>query len=334
MKTQSVIFPEPMNVAIVEEDIPDDPAPGHLLVQTTVSLISTGTEMFCLRGDAEPGTSWAGYIKFPFRPGYSNVGRVLKVGDGVTNFAPGDRVVNSSGHTAFYAIDAADAFLVRIPDAVSDEDATWSVISFVVQTGVRRAEHNMGDTAVVLGLGPLGQLAVQFLRLLGLSEILAIDTGQMRLDQALAHGATAGFCGSAADALDFVRDHTGGRLADVVYDVTGAWQVLPMALRLPRDFGKVILIGDTPYATRQHLTQDVLWRQITLTGSNNCKLPPEHAYWTGARQMQLFLEYLRRGLIRVSDLVTHRFAPEDAPKAYTFLQEDRASTIGVLFDWR
>ncbi len=333
MQNRRIIFASPNTVAVADDDVPDDPPPGHLLLQTTVSLISTGTETFCLRGDAEPDTSWAAWVKFPFTPGYSNVARVLKVGEGVDSFAPGDRVTSPAGHLAIHTAEAS-AIVVKIPDAVSDEDATWAVISFVVQTGVRRAEHSLGDSAVVIGLGPLGQLAVQYLRTLGLADVLAIDLVQMRVDQALAHGATAGFCGSAADAVDFVRDHTGGRLADVVYDVTGNWEVLPLALKLPRNFGKFVLIGDTPYPSRQRLTQDVLLRGLTLIGTHNAKLPPAQAFWTHARQMELFLEYVRRGSIRVSDLVTHRFAPEDAPKAYALLEEDRPSTLGVLFDWR
>jgi threonine dehydrogenase-like Zn-dependent dehydrogenase len=256
------------------------------------------------------------------------------VGEGVTGSSPGDRVATAGGHQRFFTFPADDPAIARIPDSVSDEDATWAVIAFVVQTGVRRAEHAMGDTAAVIGLGPLGQLAVQYLRTLGLSQILAIDPFQMRLDQALAHGATAGFCGSAADAHDFVADQTGGRLVDVVYDITGNCEVLPLALKLPRNFGKLILIGDTAHPYRQRITQDVLIRGLTIIGTHNAKLPPEHAFWTHGRQMSLFLEYVCRGSIRVSDLVTHRFSPEDAQKAYTLLEEDRASTLGVIFDWR
>lgn len=334
MKSRSISFPQARSGALLEEDVPDDPAPGHLLLRTAVSLISTGTEGFCYRGEFDADTSWARWVKYPMTPGYSNVAHVVKVGEGVEGFAPGDRVTTPAGHVEFYHTDPSADIVVRIPDEVSDEDATWSVIAFVVQTGLRRAEHKMGDTAAVIGLGPLGQLAVQYLRTLGLSEILALDPVRMRLDAALAHGATAGFCGSAADAVDFVRDHTEGRGPDVVYDVTGNWEVLPLALKLPRNFGKVVLIGDTPFPSRQCLTQDLLLRGLTLIGTHNAKLPPGDAFWAHARQMSLFLEYVRRGSIRVSDLVTHRFAPEDAAKVYALLDTYRASTLGVLFDWR
>jgi threonine dehydrogenase-like Zn-dependent dehydrogenase len=120
----------------------------------------------------------------------------------------------------------------------------------------------------------------------------------------------------------------------VVYDVTGHYAVLPMALKLAKDFGRVVLLGDTPHPSRQHLTQDVLARQVTIIGTHNVKLQPEYAWWTSSRQIRLFYQYVGRGQMRVADLITHRFQPEEAPQAYDMLQSDRGATLGVLFDWR
>jgi len=324
-----------MRVALVEEEI-GDPGPGQVLTRTLVSTLSTGTEMICYGGDFDPGTTWANWVRFPFRPGYQNVGKVIAVGEGVEGIREGDRVFSPVGHVEYALLPAAEERnTIRVPEGVSDEDASWAALAFVAQTGVRRAEQAMGETAAVIGLGPVGQLVVQYLRVIGLREVLAIDTVQMRLDVALAHGATAAFCGSAADAADFVRDHTDGALADVVYDATGHYAVLPLALRLARDFGAVVLVGDSPHPSRQHLTQDVLARQVNIIGTHNYKLPPKHAYWaSGARQIRLFYEYVRRGQMRTADLITHRFRPEDAQACYDLLDRDRAATLGVLFDWR
>jgi len=310
-----------------------DPGPNQITVQTIVSLISTGTESWCYMGDFDADTGWAGWVKYPFYPGYSNVGRVIKVGKGVEDFAEGDRVNSGIPHRQFATI-GTDSNVVKLPDYAADEEATWCTLSSTTQTAVRRAEHVMGDIAAVIGLGPLGQLVTQYLRVIGLREVLVIDTVQMRLDQALAHGATQGFCGSAGDAGPFVKEHTEGQGADVVYDVTGHYAVFPLALKLARDFGKLILLGDTPHPSRQHLTHDVLTRQVNVVGTHNAKLPAAHAYWTRPRQILLFLQYIQRGQMRVSDLITHRFQPSDAAEVYAMLQEDRASTMGILFDWR
>ena len=203
MKSLSIIFSESQQCEVIEEELAD-PGPGEILIQTAVSLISTGTESWCYRGQFDANTGWASWVKYPFYPGYSNVGRVVRAGQQVSEFDEGDRVFSLSNHRQFVTMAANAATLVKIPDYTDDEEAAWSTLGTIAQTGVRRAEHSMGDRAVVIGLGPLGQLITQYLRTIGLLEILAIDAVQQRLDMALAHGANHGFCDSAADAHDFV----------------------------------------------------------------------------------------------------------------------------------
>jgi 2-desacetyl-2-hydroxyethyl bacteriochlorophyllide A dehydrogenase len=331
MKSKAIVFVAPRTVEWREETVPD-PAPTELIVQTRVSLISTGTESWCYRGEFDADTGWAAWVKHPFYPGYSNVGAVVKVGKEVTGVREGDRLFTTASHRQ-YAVVPASNRLVKIPAHTTDDDAAWSMLAVITQTSVRQAEHAMGDTAVVIGLGPLGQLVTQYLRLLGLQEILAIDVAAKRLELASAHGATRTFCGSAGDAVEFVKAHTEGRLADAVYDVTGHYSVFPKALALVRQFGRLMLLGDTPHPSRQHLTQDLLRRQIRVIGSHNEALPPQHAHWTAPRQIELFFAYIHRGQMRVADLVTHRFSPADAARVYADLQQDRGGTMGILFDW-
>ncbi len=91
----------------------------------------------------------------------------------------------------------------------------------ITQVGVRAAEHKMGDVVVVVGLGLLGQLVTQYTRLLGASEVIAIDTSAKRLEFASMHGATATLKMTAAEALDHVKKLSNGQGADVVYEITG-----------------------------------------------------------------------------------------------------------------
>ncbi|MBM4047216.1 MAG: zinc-binding dehydrogenase [Planctomycetes bacterium] len=331
MKSLVITFAAPRKVELREEAV-GDPAAGQILVQTLVSLISTGTEGICFRGDFDANSNWAS-VRYPHSPGYSNVARVIKVGKDVTTVREGDRIFCTASHRQFALLPAEHPKHVKLPDYTSDEDATWSWLAVVTQTGVRRAEQAMGETAAVIGLGPLGQLTVQFLRLIGLRAVLAIDTVQSRLDMAAAHGATTCFCGSAADALKFVEEHTEGRRADAVYDVTGHDAAFPLALKLARNVGTVVLIGDAPHPSRQHLTHDVVRRQLKIVGTQNDFLPPRQAHWVAARQIPLFYLYLHRGQMRVSDLITHRFPPTQAAEAYAMLQESRGSTMGVVFHW-
>jgi len=333
MKSKAIVFTGARQVELVENEV-HEPGAGEMTLQTLVTLMSMGTELICYRGESDPGTHWHGWVKYPFYPGYSCVGKVIKVGEQVDNFKEGDRIFSCLSHRQYTNISADSGSLVKIPEEISDEEASWCKLATITQTGVRLVEHAMGDTAVVIGLGPLGQLTTQYLRVMGLREVLAIDMLQPRLDRALEHGATAAFCGSAEDAKDFVLEHTDGQLADVVYDVTGYYTVFPMALKLARRFGKVILQGDSPHPSKQHLTHDVLTRQLKVLGSHNESLPPQYAHWTRKRQAELFLKYVQRKQMRVKDLITHRFDPSEAAEVYAKLDKDRGDSTGVIFDWR
>ncbi len=330
MKTKAIIFPEKLKAELVEKDLPalND---NQVLVRCTVSHVSTGTESFCFRGEFDEGTTWARWVKYPFSPGYSTVGEVVEAGSAVATLKVGDRVQSASQHAHHHVMNEGE--MQSVPDSISDEVAGWAILATTTQTALRRAQLVMGDTAVVIGLGPLGQLVTRYLYSVGLSRIIAVDTVAHRLALAAAGGATATFEGSAADAKDFVLEACDGKLADVVFDVTGHWSVLPLALPLARDFGKVILLGDSPTPSKQHLTQDVLGRQVTLIGTHSSKLPPDQAHWTGEKQIQLFYEYIARGVFKTDGLITHRYRPEQAPEVYRKLQTDRTDTLGVLFDW-
>jgi 2-desacetyl-2-hydroxyethyl bacteriochlorophyllide A dehydrogenase len=333
MKSNSIVFVGPRKVELTQREIPE-PGEREFTIQSLVTLMSMGTELICYRGESDPGTHWHGWLSYPFYPGYSCVGKVTKIGSQVKEFSEGDRVFCTLSHSQFNNVSADGGNAIKLPNGISDEEGAWCKLATIAQTGVRQAEHAMGDTAVIIGLGPLGQLITQYLRLLGLREILVIDQVQPRLDRAMAHGATAAFCGSAENAKDFVLNNTDGVLADVVYDVTGYHAVFPMALPLARRFGKVVIQGDCPHPSKQHLTHDVLTRQLRVLGSHNENLPPEYAHWTAKKQSLLFLQYVQRKQMRVSDLITHRFDPKKAGEVYAQLDRERGDSAGVIFDWR
>lgn len=132
----------------------------------------------------------------------------------------------------------------------------------ITQVGVRAAQHVLGDTVVVIGLGLLGQLVVQYARLSGASEVIGIDTAPRRLEMAASHGATHTLNMTAEKAREAVFDLTGGRGADVVYDITGHPAVFATALPLARRFGTVVLLGDAGSPNLQTLTGDVVTRGL------------------------------------------------------------------------
>jgi 2-desacetyl-2-hydroxyethyl bacteriochlorophyllide A dehydrogenase len=333
MKTLNVVVPEKNMVELREEDVPPV-GPGQILTKSLFSLISTGTELMILTGNFAPGTHWHEWIKYPFTPGYSCVGRVLETGPGVSGFSPGQIVAVRDKHRQFQVSDSRTVF--EIPEGIVHEDATFFALGAIVQIGLRAAQHEMGDSVVVLGQGLLGQLTVQYARATGARQIIAIDPSAARLRFSRNSGATDAIESGAEQARDVVAGLTGGRMADVVYDITGRPAVFPSALRLARTFGKVVLLGDAGNPSEQRLTSDVIVRGLHVIGAHDLHTPAqvdEYHFWTKANIIAVFFDYLQRGQLSVNPLITHRFAARQAPDAYRMLLKERENAMGVILDW-
>jgi threonine dehydrogenase-like Zn-dependent dehydrogenase len=333
MESLTVVFTGQERVELRQEPV-GQPGPGQVLIRTSKTLISSGTECICYQRNFAPGTHWDQWVKYPFYPGYSSVGEVLAVGSAVEGIISGQRVASRSRHAQFVLADARRC--VPVPDDVTDEEATWFGLACIVQNGVRRATHVLGDDVVVIGLGQLGQLVVQYARLGGARRIIAVDPAEARLVLAKNSGATSVLALNAGEALQVVADLTEGRLADVVYDVTGHPAVFPAALTLARRFGTVLLLGDAGSPDSQHLTGDVVTRGLRIVGAHDSNPPAtssDHAYWSHAQMASLFFTYVSRRQMDVASLISHRFDARETAAAYTLLVTQRSAAMGVLLDW-
>ena len=333
MDSLNVVFTAKNVVEVRTEPVREMPA-DHVLIEARASLISSGTECICLQQNFAPDTTWATWVRHPFYPGYASVGTITAVGGEVTGLKEGDRVIARANHGQRYIYPASHC--IRVPDAVSDDAAIWHGLAKITQNGVRRAQHELGDAVAIVGLGPLGQLVTQYVRLAGAREVLAIDPAKQRVDSALASGATRGPAMTVDAAKDAVLELTEGRGADVVYDITGHHAVFQAALRLARKLGRFILLGDTGSPGEQRLTHDVINKGLSIIGAHDTNPPQfatDHTYWSAMNMARLFLTYIERGQMRCDDLITHRFSPTDAPDAYKTLIEKRGETMGVMFDW-
>jgi len=338
MDSLQVWFAAKNRVEVRREQFPDVPGPGQVLLRCNKTLISTGTELTCLERNFEEGTNWADWVKYPFAPGYSWAGEVIAVGEGVEGFSPGDRIALRHGHRQHALMDAGslEARALRIPDGVSDEEAVWFGISKIVQNGIRRAEIELGDSVVIIGLGILGQLAVQYAYLCGARDVIAIDPAEKRTEVASEHGATHALAMPVAEAKGEVYRITGGRGADVVLDVTGVASVFAAALGFCRKFGRFVILGDTGMPSRQHLTGEVMSAGITITAAHDGHPPARgtvHVRWGGAEMNELFFDLLLQKRMKVRDLITHRYPAAEAAAAYEMLRRDRSAALGVLFDF-
>jgi len=273
-------------------------------------------------------------VNYPFHPGYCMAGTVVARGEAATRFQVGDRVATRGPHQSVAVV--AEARSIPIPPQVADDVACWYGLATIAQNAVRRANPSLGDSVAIIGLGLIGQLLVQYVRLLGARQIFAVDTAPARLDMASRHGATHPIGRDVVEARSDVMGATADRGCDLVFDATGAPAVFPSALKLVRELGKLVLVGDSGHPSRQHLTGDLVTRGITVLGAHDGNaglVATPHMPWSNPAMGELFLEYVRRGDMRVHDLVTHRFRPEQAAEAYRTLLENRESAVGVLFEW-
>lgn len=333
MDSLTVLFTAQDTVEVFSEPV-REPGEREVLLQTECTLISTGTECTFLQRKFEPGSHWDKYGQLPVRPGYSQTGRVLRIGSGVSKHKVGDRVASSGPHSQFVTIDENSAW--PIPEAVTSEAATWGILAYVVQRGIRKAQIELGETVVVIGLGMLGQLAVQYAKASGAGEVIAIDTAPRRLAMAAAHGATHALEMDAAGAEATIAELTGGRMADIVFDVTGHPAVFSGATKLLRRFGRLVLIGDAGAPSAQALTSDVMMKDLQILAAHGGNAPAEasdFARWSHTEMVRVFYKFLERGQMRVDDLITHRFAVGDAAAAYRLLTADRAAAMGVVLEF-
>lgn len=179
MQNKTIVFKKPKEVSIEDVQV-KQLKQGEALIQTIRSLISTGTELTILSGEFPPVSAWADYGRFPCIPGYSNVGIVVEVGQGVDRVLVGKRVASYGTHSAF-ATAAIDS-VWRISDKVTDNQAAFFTIAHIVMNGIRHSQVCWGESVVVFGLGLLGQLTVQFLNVCGARPIIAVDVSEDRLN--------------------------------------------------------------------------------------------------------------------------------------------------------
>lgn len=248
------------------------PAPqvkrGSVLIQTTRSLVSLGTERMLvefgksnliqkarqqpdkvkqvldkIKTDGLIPTIETVFNKLgePLPLGYCNVGKVIAVGDGVDDFKVGDRVASNGHHAEFVCV--PKNLVTHIPDNVSDEEATFTVIGSIGLQGIRLLSPTLGETVVVVGLGLIGLLTAQLLVANG-CRVIGSDIDEKKLALAKEWGIIP-FNPIHGDVVKFVEDQTRGSGADGVIITASAKNndIISQAARMSRKRGKIVLVG-------------------------------------------------------------------------------------------
>lgn len=327
----TVVFPSPGEVTVENRPVPE-PEAGEVVVESTQTLISTGTEVTLLSGDYPPDSNWGSY-EFPFEPGYCTVGRIVEMGGGVAQFDVDDRVVLRGKHSR-YNLASAEA-CIPVPDAVSDDEAVFSTIAEIVTNGVRRGDVDWGEAAVVYGAGLLGQFAVRLCHLAGCRPVVGVDLASDRLEYLPDEPGVHAVDPTVDEPEEIVRQANHDRLADVVFEVTGNPDVITDELTVLREQGRFVLLSSPRGETAFNFHDQCNAPSYEIVGAHASSTPsvgtPSDP-WTRRRNCEVFFEYVADESMSVDDLVSHRGSLADAPELYDVLLEDRSQAMGVVLE--
>lgn len=348
---------------------------GGLLVDTAVSLISAGTERTIVdlarknlvdkarerpdlvkkvldkakrEGVLAALEAVRAKLDSPIPLGYSMAGRVLDVGKNVHGFARGDRIACAGAGYANHAeVNSVPKNLaVHIPDEVSDEDAAFVTVAAIALHGVRLVRPQLGDVVVVVGLGLIGQIAVQLLAASG-CDVVGIDVDRGKVDRALQRGAVGGAVSGSDDAIEVVRAATRGHGADAVVVTASSPTNDPLVLagEVARDRARVSIVGlmpiEIPRKTYYEKELEVVVSRSYGPGRYDVDYeergrdyPIGYVRWTERRNLQAVLRAIATKRLDVQGLVTHRFAFARALDAYALITAEKPEPhLGVLLQY-
>jgi predicted dehydrogenase/threonine dehydrogenase-like Zn-dependent dehydrogenase len=333
------------------------PAPGirsgHVLIQTTRSLVSLGTEKMLVefgRGSliakarAQPDkvkqvlekiktdglvpTLEAIFSKLgqPLPLGYCNVGKVVSVGAGVTEFKVGDRVTSNGPHAEMVCV--PKNLCAKIPDDVCDEAAAFTVIGSIGLQGIRLLDPKFGETVVIVGLGLIGLISAQILKANG-CKVIGFDFDQTKVDLAAKLGITAINPGSGTDQVKFIKEQTRGIGADGVLITASSEsnEIISQSARMSRKRGRIVLVGVIGLdISRADFYEKELSFQVSCSygpgrydeayENKGQDYPLGFVRWTEKRNFEAVLQAIGAGQINIEALVTERVPLADYQSIY------------------
>ena len=332
MSYKRILFTSP-GIAELCDYEPRPLQPGQVLVRLARSAISSGTERANLIGDPNTNYTRPGVVKFPRSAGYSSSGIVEEVAEDVTELQVGDRVALSwSSHAQLCVMDQNN--LIKIGDTPFEEAALWHIATFPT-AAIRKCRLELGESAIVMGQGVLGKMAVMELRAAGAVPIIAADPVASKREEALRIGADYALDPFAPDFAETVKRLTGG--IRVAIEVTGKGSGLDLVLDCMRPGGRVALLGCTRCSDFTiDYYRKVHGPGITLIGAHTQARPSHDSapgWWTEQDDRDTLLKFHQYGRLQLSSLIEETHKPQEAPEVYRRLAEERFFPL-VQFDWR
>jgi predicted dehydrogenase/threonine dehydrogenase-like Zn-dependent dehydrogenase len=339
---------------------------GQVLIRTSASLVSAGTERMLvefgraglfekarqqpdkvrmvfdkMRTDGLAPTIEAVTRKLeqPLAMGYCNVGTVFELGRGVSGLAIGDRVASNGKHAEFVAVPAN--LCARVPEAVDDEAAAFTVIGAIGLQGIRLVQPTLGECVVVTGLGLVGLATVQLLKAHG-CRVMGIDLDSDRLALGKRFGAETVDLSAGEDPLAAAARFSRGRGVDAVLIAASTRSNDPVrqAAQMCRKRGRIVLVGVAGLElSRADFFEKELSFQVSCSygpgrydtdyEEKGQDYPVGFVRWTEQRNFEAVLDMMADGRIDMAPLVSHRFDIEQAVAAYELIASDKPP-LGVL----
>ncbi len=322
------------------------PEPDQILTKTLVTGVSIGTELIDYRGAMEKlPEKWKKVhpYAFPQLPGYENVGEVVEVGKKVKDIQVGDRVVHCGYHAEYCVAPRREALPVyeKLPDAVSDEDATLSILGTTAIWAVHRAELEYGDNVVVQGDGCVGILTAMHAMQAGTEKVILVGNHPGKLAIARKAGIRTTICRKEKDWQQQVMAETNGLGADVVIECVGSstepTSAVPEACEIVRQRGKIVIAGDHMAGQPDLIfLADPHFKELTFIVSRAMNKVQEYNYvhWTTSGLLKQVVKMIADGRLKVHPLVTHRFKCAQVAEAFKRIDAKKEDFVQVLLtDW-
>jgi len=343
------------------------PPPGGILVRTTCTVISPGTEKMKVdqarmslleKARARPDQvrkvldtvrtlGWKAALEkvrnrleSPTPLGYSAAGVVVAVDEANPRFRIGDRVACGGAECAHHAemLGVPDLLAAKIPDGVEDWQAAYTTLASISLEGVRQSGVRLGERVLVIGQGLIGLLATSLLRSAG-ARVMATDLNEGRLQVATAMGAERVVTTGVENA---VREWTDGVGVDAVLVCIGGkgGSVSQTVINCLRDRGTMVIVGmhdaELPWKTAYMKDITVKYSRSYGPGRYDPQYewggrdyPIGHVRWTENRNFEACLELMRTGQLDLKPVTTKRLSFGEITGAYDSLAND----VGIVVNY-
>ena len=354
-------------------EIADIPLPNRkykqLLIKTQNTLISSGTERMLLefgkagllkkafkkpekfqmvlnkiKTDGIQPTFKTVFNKLnqPLPLGYCNVGNVVELGEEITHFNLGDRVVSNGPHAEVVSVPVN--LCAKIPKSVSNEEASFTVLGAIALQGIRLLKPTLGETVVVTGLGLIGLITIQILKANG-CRVLGLDFDENKLKLAKQFGAEVVDLNIEKNPIKIAETFSRGRGVDgvIITTTTTSSKPIHQAALMCRIRGRIVLVGVSGLElSRDDFYKKELTFQVSASygpgrydqnyEEKGQDYPIGYVRWTEQRNLEAILDMMDSGSLNLKPLITHKYDIKEAKKAYELI-ETKNESLGVLITY-